>query len=172
MINFLFDDYFGDPSDGISFQYHRARERCMNSVRPSLRRLVTETEKERKVKLGMFTFIREFCVSCHAAKVLEAGTNRRYYISLMLGPELYLEEFDPGNLHADSIYVIAGLSSSKIIITADRLREVFRFIPDYDYDLSGRRCYISKEKFCAGFRRCLKEKQKQKQIRQKSAKKS
>ena len=85
MINFLFDDYFGDPSDGISFQYHRARERCMNSVRPSLRRLVTETEKERKIKLGMFTFIREFCVSCHAAKVLEAGTNEDIIYPLCWG---------------------------------------------------------------------------------------
>ena len=80
----------------------------------------------------------------------------------MFGSTLYLEEFNPQNGADDSVYVIGGMFTSKVIVSAGDLRAVFRFIPKDDYDLSQRCCSISKEKFYAGVRRYMEAQKKQK----------
>lgn len=164
MVNYQFNEFIGLAPAEVASQYHRASKKSMSFIRPSLKRLVEETQKELNVKLTGFSYIREYNTSCHATKVAEKKTDKRYFICLMFGPSLYLEDFDPQNGADDSVYVIGGMSTSKVIISAGDLRAVFRFIPQEDYDLSQRRCSISKEKFYAGVRRYMEAQKKQKGV--------
>ena len=162
MINYQYSEFIGFAPAEVASQYHRASKKSMSFVRPSLRRLVDETQKELNVKLTGFSYIREYNISCHATKVAEKKTNKRYYICLMFGSTLYLEEFNPQNGADDSVYVIGGMFTSKVIVSAGDLRAVFSFIPKDDYDLSQRCCSISKGKFYAGVRRYMEAQKKQK----------
>ena len=150
----LLNDWFGIETDVVA-QYHRASERKMSFVRPSFKRTISEVEKKYKVKLTGFSYIREHDSISHTTKVADRNRNRKYFICIMMGGRLYLEEFNPYDFFEDSVYVIVGLGSSSIVLPAFRLREIFMYIPVKDYEFGDNRCCIDKDVFRAGVREYL-----------------
>ena len=130
-----------------AMQFHRANERCMCHIKHSLERIIKAVQKKGKFKLTGFSFIRQ-CDNCsHITKVLSVNTNRKFYICLMLGSMLYLENFDPTNSRDDSVYVIEGLKSTTIPIPAALLRDIFKHIPVDAYTFKDDLCCIEKDVF-------------------------
>lgn len=152
MLNYqyLINNYVGIAPE-VAAQYHRANTKRMAHVRPSLKRIKKETEKQIRTKLKEISYIREHDRISHSAKVADQK-NRRYYICLMMGYYLYFDEFDPRTPPADSFYVIAGLEPSSLIVPAEKLRDIFQCIPAEACDLSDMRCRITKEDFLTGVR--------------------
>ncbi len=148
MIQYRYGNLFG-IEQGIISQYHKVNERSMAHVRPSLRRIKTETEKQIKLKLTGISEIREYDRASHSAKV-EDKKKRRFYISLMLGNNLYLDEFSPYSSVDKVYYVIAGLRPSTFILSASILKGIFQCIPKNAYDYCGNRCRVSKADFLSG----------------------
>ena len=149
MLNFLLPNFnFGGLTLEVSSQYHRASERCMSHVRQSFKRIIKETEKLTKLKLSKVSYIREHDRVSHSAQVTDSN-RRRFYICLMLGDRLYLNEFSPGG-QVESFYVIAGLKSYSIVFSAANLRNIFDCIPNSAYDLNDGCCSVSKEDFLLG----------------------
>ncbi len=145
----ILNDCFGiDPYRAA--QYHRANERRMSYLKPSFKRVIREVEKKYKVKLTGFSYIRQHDIVSHTTKVADRQQNRTYYICLMMGSMLYLEEFNPYDFYNNSSYSICGLCSSVITITSAVLREIFRYIPVTSYNVEDGRCCIEKNVFLAG----------------------
>ena len=159
MINLTALATFLSPETAV--QYHRASERCMAHIRPSLKRLIKETEKKLKKKLTNFSYIRQHDRVSHTTKVSERTTNRRFYICLLLGRTLFFEEFNPFNFFDDSVYVIEGLGSGTVFLSAAVLRDLFKCIPVTEYDMEDDRCVIDKEVFMEGIRQFASERKKQ-----------
>ena len=141
-------------------QFHRSSERCMCHVKHNLERMIKKVQKQCKVKLTGFSYIRECDRLSHTTKVASVKTNRKFYICLMLGTMLYLENFNPQNLFDDSVYAIEGLDSTVIPIPAPFLREIFKYIPFDAYDYKDDLCCIEKDVFLAGVREHAKRKPK------------
>ena len=99
-----------------AIQFHRSSERCMCHVKHNLERMIKKVQKQCKVKLTGFSYIRECDRLSHTTKVASVKTNRKFYICLMLGSMLYLENFKPNNSFDDSVYAIEGLDSTVIPI--------------------------------------------------------
>ena len=133
-------------------QFHRSSERCMCHVKHNLERMIKKVQKQCKVKLTGFSYIRECDRLSHTTKVASVKTNRKFYICLMLGSILYLENFKPNNSFDDSVYAIEGLDSTVIPIPAPFLREIFKYIPFDAYDYKDDLCCIEKDVFLAGVR--------------------
>lgn len=146
---------------GISYeqamQFHRSNERCMSHVKANLERMIKEVQKQCKVKLTGFSHIRECDRLSHATKVASRQTNRKFYICLMLGSMLYLENFNPKNSFDDSVYAIEGLDSTVLPIPAPFLREIFKYIPFDAYNFNDDLCCIEKDVFLAGVRKYVKQ---------------
>ncbi len=150
----VLNDFMGiDPY--IASQYHRASERSMVSIKRNFIRAIKEVQKKYKVKLAGFSYIREHDSISHTTKVVERKWKRKYYICIMLGERLYLEEFNPYDFFDDSVYVIVGVDSSTIVLSSYILREIFRFILFKDYDFEDNRCCVDKNVFRAGIREYL-----------------
>jgi hypothetical protein len=147
----LLNNTFGIDYEKAS-QFHRASERCMSYIRPSLKRIIKEVEKKQKAKLTGFSYIRQHDRASHTTKVADRKNKRKYYIGLMLGRMLYLDEFNPYCYFDNSFYAIDGLGSSVITMPAALLREIFKYIPVSSYDVEDDRCCIEKEVFLAGIR--------------------
>ena len=141
-------------------QFHRSSERCMCHVKHNLERMIKKVQKQCKVKLTGFSYIRECDRLSHTTKVASVKTNRKFYICLMLGSILYLENFKPNNSFDDSVYAIEGLDSTVIPIPAPFLREIFKYIPFDAYDYKDDLCCIEKDVFLAGVREHAKRKPK------------
>ena len=141
-------------------QFHRSSERCMCHVKHNLERMIKKVQKQCKVKLTGFSYIRECDRLSHTTKVASVKTNRKFYICLMLGTMLYLENFKPNNSFDDSVYAIEGLDSTVIPIPAPFLREIFKYIPFDAYDYKDDLCCIEKDVFLAGVREHAKRKPK------------
>ena len=141
-------------------QFHRSSERCMCHVKHNLERMIKKVQKQCKVKLTGFSYIRECDRLSHTTKVASVKTNRKFYICLMLGSMLYLENFKPNNSFDDSVYAIEGLDSTVIPIPAPFLREIFKYIPFDAYDYKDDLCCIEKDVFLAGVREHAKRKPK------------
>ena len=122
--------------------------------------MIKEVQKRCKVKLTGFSYIRECDRLSHTTKVASVKTNRKFYICLMLGSMLYLENFKPNNFFDDSVYAIEGLDSTVIPIPAPFLREIFKYIPFDAYDYKDDLCCIEKDVFLAGVREHAKRKPK------------
>ena len=141
---------------GISYeqamQFHRSSERCMSHVKANLERMIKKVQKQCKVKLTGFSYIRECDRLSHTTKVASVKTNRKFYICLMLGTMLYLENFNPKNSFDDSVYAIEGLDNTVIPIHAAALRDIFKYIPFDAYDYKDDLCCIEKDVFLAGVR--------------------
>ena len=143
-----------------AIQFHRSSERCMCHIKHNLERMIKEVQKRCKVKLTGFSYIRECDRLSHTTKVASVKTNRKFYICLMLGSMLYLENFKPNNSFDDSVYAIEGLDSTVIPIPAPFLREIFKYIPFDAYDYKDDLCCIEKDVFLAGVREHAKRKPK------------
>ena len=143
-----------------AIQFHRSSERCMSHVKANLERMIKKVQKQCKVKLTGFSYIRECDRLSHTTKVASVKTNRKFYICLMLGSILYLENFKPNNSFDDSVYAIEGLDSTVIPIPAPFLREIFKYIPFDAYDYKDDLCCIEKDVFLAGVREHAKRKPK------------
>ena len=141
-------------------QFHRSSERCMCHVKHNLERMIKKVQKQCKVKLTRFSYIRECDRLSHTTKVASVKTNRKFYICLMLGTMLYLENFNPQNILDDSVYAIEGLDNTVIPIPAPFLREIFKYIPFDAYDYNDDLCCIEKDVFLAGVREHAKRKPK------------
>ena len=141
---------FGSIPD-CKVQYYRANKRCMAHVQASLKRIKSDIEKRIKQKLTGFSYIREFDVASHSTKVADRK-RRKIYISLMLGQNLYLDEFCPFGPKDETFYVIEGLSSSWIILSATMLKDIFAYIPTDTYELGDNYCQVTKTAFIAGAR--------------------
>ena len=149
---------------GISYeqamQFHRSSERCMSHVKANLERMIKKVQKQCKVKLTGFSYIRECDRLSHTTKVASVKTNRKFYICLMLGTMLYLENFNPQNILDDSVYAIEGLDNTVIPIHSSMLCEIFKYIPFDSYDYKDDLCCIGKVVFLAGVREYTKRKPK------------
>ena len=143
-----------------AIQFHRSSERCMSHIKHNLERMIKKVQKQCKVKLTGFSYIRECDRLSHTTKVASVKTNRKFYICLMLGSMLYLENFKPNNSFDDSVYAIEGLDSTVIPIPAPFLREIFKYIPFDAYDYKDDLCCIEKDVFLAGVREHAKRKPK------------
>lgn len=149
MLNFLLPNCnYGGLTPEVASQYHRASERCMSHISRSLKQIIKDTEKRTKLKLSKLTFIREHDSVSHSAQVTDKK-RRRFYICLMMGDTVYLEEFNPYKLD-ESYYIIAGIGSSITIVSASVLRSIFDCIPDDVCDLGENRCRVSKKDFLSG----------------------
>ena len=135
-----------------AIQFHRSSERCMCHIKHNLERMIKEVQKRCKVKLTGFSYIRECDRLSHTTKVASVKTNRKFYICLMLGTMLYLENFNPQNILDDSVYAIEGLDNTVIPIHASMLCEIFKYIPASEYDYEDDLCCIEKDIFLAGVR--------------------
>ena len=144
----------------FGIDYDRASERCMCHVKHNLERMIKKVQKQCKVKLTGFSYIRECDRLSHTTKVASVKTNRKFYICLMLGTMLYLENFNPQNILDDSVYAIEGLDNTVIPIPAPFLREIFKYIPFDAYDYNDDLCCIEKDVFLAGVREHAKRKPK------------
>ena len=149
MLNYLLSNFVSIDQDIVS-QYHRASERCMAHVRPSLRRLAKEAERKMKVKLTGFSYIRQHDFISHSTQVQDKY-KRKFFICLMMGQELYLDEFNPHNPREASFYVLE-IEKLTVTVSAAVLSEVFKLIPAGAYDLSDNRCRINKDDFLDGIR--------------------
>lgn len=156
----ILQQFFGIAPD-CALQYHRANERCMAHVRPSLKRIKRDIEKRIKQKLKGFSYIREFDAASHSVKVTDRKM-RKIYISLMLGQNLYLDEFCPFGLKDETFYAIEGLTNSWIILSATMLRDIFTYIPSDTYELGDNYCQVTKTAFMDGARTFASRKKRKK----------
>ena len=138
----------------------RAREKCMSHIRPSLQRIIKDAGKKMKARLTGFSYIREYDLLSHATKVVDKKTDRRVYICLMLGHDLYLEDFYPDDLDDENFYAIAGLCPEMVVLPSARLKEIFSCISNNNYDVKENRCRIKKADFLAGVRLYAAQKRK------------
>ncbi len=153
--DYIFNDFFGIDQDTFS-QFHRANERSMTHVRRGLKRVIKDAQKQFKTKIGDFTFIRQFDPLSHSVKVADKKyTNRRYYICLMRGQDLFLEDFSPFEPIPGTGYAIDGLYDATIVIPIFALKKIFDCIPADAYELEDGCCRISKEDFKEGVRSFL-----------------
>lgn len=157
---YIFNELFGIDSYTFS-QFHKASERGMTPIRRSLKRVIKSAQKQLKTKIGDFSYIRQFDAVSHSAKVLDKKyLDRKYYICLMMGEDLYLEEFSPFEPTPGIGYAIDGLYSEPIVIPVSAMKRIFDCIPESAYDLQDNFCRVNKDDFKEGVRSFLSQQEK------------
>ena len=158
--DYIFNDFFGIDQDTFS-QFHKASERGMTPIRRSLKRVIKSAQKQLKTKIGDFSYIRQFDAVSHSAKVLDKKyLDRKYYICLMMGEDLYLEEFSPFEPTLGIGYAIDGLYSEPIVFPVSAMKRIFDCIPESAYDLQDNFCRVNKDDFKEGVRSFLSQQEK------------
>ncbi len=147
MNKYRFGSLFGLDKEATG--YYRASERCMAHIRPSLIRIKSETEKQIDQKLSRISEIRAFDLVSHSAKVVDKK-ERQFFICLMLGQYLYLDEFFPRCIKEKRYYVLAGIRSSSYILSASIIKGIIDCLPPDSYIYHDGFCRVSKKTFLNG----------------------
>lgn len=157
---YRYGSLFGIDEEELT-QYHRASDLRVSYAVPSLKRIKSEIEKKINLKLTGIAQVRLYDVLSHSAKVRDKK-KRQYYISLMLGKYLYLDEFVPGCILDNRYYVLAGISPSTFILSATMIKEILACLPSGSCDYRDGRCKISKHAFLAAVHKYSKRRKKSK----------